>query len=435
MSSQIQPLKRRLGLILSRYVVKEFLFSLLVAFLFFFFLFFINQLLVIARDVLSKQVDIPKTLLLILYAMPIIIALAIPFASLVGTIMALGRLSSDNEIVALQACGINLIQIFKPILVLAMLLAGLSFLVNDVFLPLGTINYRRLQRELLYTNSELVLQPYSIGRFNDTQLISSQVDKDGFGSLLLIDTDEEGKKRFINAKSGKLLENSEQSSAITLNLDAVDTISISENRTDYDFSSSDQIEYNLLLKNISNQMLNTSPMEMSSLDVYDRIQIMEKDRQTSQQQLNFSKFLNKQSIQEKYFQMSQKKFKTPGADKNDLKDISTLLDNQTKLKTEIKRSSTLQRFLLEFWKKFSIPAACITLIFLGFPAGIFAKRSGRSIGFGVGFIIAVIFYAMILTGQSLGASNVSLPPFLLMWAPNLIFFVIGLVLLIRRITR
>ena len=90
--------------ILFSYIAKEYLFSFLVSFLFFFFLFFINQMLVIARDVLSKQVDFGSTLLLIVYALPAIVALAFPFASLVGAMMAVGRFSSDNEMTAMQAC-------------------------------------------------------------------------------------------------------------------------------------------------------------------------------------------------------------------------------------------------------------------------------------------------------------------------------------------
>ena len=138
-----------------RYVGGEFLLSFLVAFAFFFFMFFINQLLLLAEDILQKDVPFSAVVRLIVYSVPSIIALSVPFATLVGSLMAVGRLSGDNEIVAFRAAGFPLTRLFSPVLVLAVLLSITSFLINDVLLPLGTLNFGRLYRELLYANPAL----------------------------------------------------------------------------------------------------------------------------------------------------------------------------------------------------------------------------------------------------------------------------------------
>ena len=145
-----------------RYITEEFLFSFLVAFLFFFFIFFVNQILLIAEEILSRNIKIFSVLRLLFYSLPVIISFSFPFGSLVGALMAVGRLSSDNEVLAFQACGIPYGRLLYPLAILGILFSAGSFIINDIFLPLGTIKFSQLYREILYSNPELELSPYSI---------------------------------------------------------------------------------------------------------------------------------------------------------------------------------------------------------------------------------------------------------------------------------
>ena len=136
------------------YILEEFFLSFLVAFFFFFFIFFVNQLLVMAEEIFSKKVPFWDVVLFILFSFPAIIALSFPFGSLVGALMAVGRLSSDNEILAFKASGISLSRIFLPLLLLGIILSSVSFVMNDYFLPLGNIHLGRIYRKILYTNPD-----------------------------------------------------------------------------------------------------------------------------------------------------------------------------------------------------------------------------------------------------------------------------------------
>ena len=105
-----------------RYVGREYIVSFVVAFLFFFFLFFLNQILVMAEEIFSKKVPIWDVLRLIVFSLPIVIAFSFPFGSLVGALMAVGRLSSDNELLAFGSLGVPPRQLLFPMLAL-----GLAF--------------------------------------------------------------------------------------------------------------------------------------------------------------------------------------------------------------------------------------------------------------------------------------------------------------------
>jgi lipopolysaccharide export system permease protein len=144
------------------YIGKEFFLAFFVCFLFFFFIFFINQMLLMAEDILSKHAPPVDVFMLVIYALPSIVAMSFPFASLVGALMAVGRFSSDNEVIVFQASGISMKRIFVPFVAIALLVSCLSFVINDYFLPLGTINYGKLYRKLLSSTPALELNAYSV---------------------------------------------------------------------------------------------------------------------------------------------------------------------------------------------------------------------------------------------------------------------------------
>ncbi|MFW6337866.1 MAG: LptF/LptG family permease, partial [Alkalispirochaetaceae bacterium] len=197
-----------------RYVLQEFLFSFLVAFAFFFVIFFVNQLLLLAEEILTKDVALFDVLMLIVYALPSIVALSFPFASLVGALMAVGRFSSDNEIIAFQASGIPLSRLFLPMLILGALFSFASYMMNDYFLPRGTIQFGRLYRELLYSNPALELEPYSVKRYQNDILITGNVQGRNIGSFAIIDRDEEGKRRVIVSTDATLTRQGERDAGV-----------------------------------------------------------------------------------------------------------------------------------------------------------------------------------------------------------------------------
>ena len=89
-------------------------------------------------------------------------------------------------------------------------------------------------------------------------------------------------------------------------------------------------------------------------------------------------------------------------------------------------------YQLEYCKKFSIPFGALFFVVLAFPLGLLAKKSGRTMGFGVGILIAVIYWALLLGGQTLG-TRLSWSPFWSIWAPNAAVLAAGLALWIARL--
>ncbi|MDY6844857.1 MAG: LptF/LptG family permease, partial [Thermodesulfobacteriota bacterium] len=66
---------------------------------------------------------------------PLIITQTIPVAILISTVISLGMLARNYEIVAMQASGIGLIRIFAPILILTLLITVVVFFLNEMIVP------------------------------------------------------------------------------------------------------------------------------------------------------------------------------------------------------------------------------------------------------------------------------------------------------------
>ena len=74
---------------------------------------------------------ISSTIQLFIYKLPAIISLTLPMAILLATILVIGRLSADLEILALRSAGISMFRILIPILSIGLVVSLLiSFLMR-----------------------------------------------------------------------------------------------------------------------------------------------------------------------------------------------------------------------------------------------------------------------------------------------------------------
>lgn len=409
---------------LTFYILREYALSFFIAFLFFFFIFFVNQILVIARSVLLKNVSFVDMLLILLYSIPIILAYTFPFSSLTGATMSLGDLASRNEILAMRTSGVSYRQIMAPVLLLSIVLTGFSFVLNDVFLPLGTIKYKQLYRELLYENPGLDLEPYAISRFNDLIFVTGRTEGSRVDDLLVLDTSSSHMQVLISDYGE--LNASDDSSQLSLSLYDMTGIEVSGSGSDdYTYFTSDTMEYALKMQDISFNLLSVAPNEKSLRDLWSDIREKRADIAVSNEQLL-------ETIEQQRFSLFHEYYADSfGFSDERVEQTKQLLDENRETTVF---SRTLQYYLLEFYKKTALPFACFFLVFFAFPFSLIHMKNGRLVGFSIGIITSVIYWFMLFGGQTLGART-GYSPFVLMWLPNLLLFGFGIIFLMLRIRR
>ncbi|GAB6391343.1 MAG: LptF/LptG family permease [Treponematales bacterium] len=413
--------KRGLSWTMFRYLVSDTLFSFLVSFLFFFFIFFVNQLLLMAQEILSKHVPFHQVALLILYAIPSIIAISAPFASLVGTLMTIGRLSSDNEILVMLAAGLSYKNVFVPALAVGIFISLVSFFANDVLLPAGTIQFSRLYRRVLVSSPALELEANSVKRFKDTVIVTGAVNGAAIDNLLILDRTNDGERRVILAKNAELKDSGREGLSLDLK-DAFVQSSKEVVREDYDYASSGFLRYWVPQEDMMQAVSSVSAREMSSTDVRREIRKKEED---NRKKLNdrSRRLLSQALLLEEGLRKGETNANAAQAFAREGQGIALL-----------QKDRSLSIYRLEYNKKFSIPFGALSFVFLAVPLGLMATKSGQTVGFMFGLIIAVVYWALLLGGQTVG-TRLGFSPFWSMWFPNTLAVGAGLVLCAARLRR
>ena len=351
--------------VLTRYLVRELLLYFSVAFLFFFTIFFVNQILLIADNILRQGAPVWDVVKLMTYSLPFIVAQSSPFATLVGFLMCLGRFMSDNEIIIFRASGFSYAHILTPVLVMGLAISIASFFVNDYLLPLGTIRYNRLRRMILSSNPAVALDSHSVKRLNTATLVTGDVSDTKVSDLVIIDTGSDGKIRIISAGESEL--KSVRKEGVLMQLTMTDALALFFNTgsfSDYDRLASDTVTFNLFESAFFSDGGSTSPREMTSYDLGRALRDMKKNADTDKR--------------------------------------------------------TLNNYTLEYNKKFSLPFGSLFFALLALPlAFLFGRQNGQTIGMIVGIIISFLYWTMMILGQYASSRN-GFNGFWSMWIPNIV---------------
>ncbi len=362
--------------ILTKYIAKELFLYFLVCFIFFFVVFFVNQILLLAETILKKRVPVLSVLKLILYALPAIIAQSAPFATLVGFLMSLGRMVTDNEVLILRASGQRYSVILRPIIIMGFFISIFSFVMNDYFLPLGTLKYNRMLKQIIVSNPTVEIESNSIKRMNDSTLIIGSVEKNHINDIVLFDSQGNGEQRIIISKDTDIIKSGNK--GILMQLDMSDPLVLLLNKNkknDWDTLEAENLELNIFEDSIITSNSSVSPREMTSLDLHKKIKRFKEQENFSKRQLN--------------------------------------------------------SYNLEYNKKFSIPFGSIFFALLAFPlALIFGRKDGQTLGLIFGIIISVLYWAATILGQMFGLRS-GWNGFWVMWGPNFFIGILGIILYLR----
>lgn len=86
-------------------------------------------------ELVGKGLSFAVILELIMYASATVIPMGLPLATLLASIMTMGNLGENNELLALKAAGVSLPRIMKPLVILMVVISCASFFVINNLTP------------------------------------------------------------------------------------------------------------------------------------------------------------------------------------------------------------------------------------------------------------------------------------------------------------
>jgi LPS export ABC transporter permease LptF len=347
---------------------------------------FVLSLVLVVGNILRKLLpllvnhDVPVEYLVtfIAYILPFSLIFTIPWGLLTAILLVFGRLSADNELIALRANGVSIARICIPLAAVALVCCTICFWLNVSVAPAA--------QEALRSTI------YDLATRNPMALFDSDQVIDQFP----------GRKIYVGKKEGNRLENI---IVFEMNDDSVPI------RVTY--ARSGMLEADLENKRILMHLYQARYQQRDEKDPLDLRKIRDG--------ISMAEGTLPISLEELY----EKEKKRPS---RSALSIQQLLDQ---LKSESSRERSASR--TEINKRFSFPFSCLAFALIGVPLGVTAHRRETSIGFAMGLIVAVTYFLFVIIGDTL-RSNPSLHPELLVWLPNVLFLVLG-AFLFRRLAR
>ncbi len=136
-----------------RYVWSELAPTFLLGLLLLTFLLLMNAFFLIAEKTLAKGLGWPLTFQLFAVEVPRLLVMAIPMAVLLGALVAVGRLSADQEWTAIQSAGFGPPTLLRPVVAFGLAATAVTFFIYGAVFPRAHFIGRNLHGQVLFMSN------------------------------------------------------------------------------------------------------------------------------------------------------------------------------------------------------------------------------------------------------------------------------------------
>ncbi|NJM28593.1 MAG: YjgP/YjgQ family permease, partial [Pseudanabaena sp. RU_4_16] len=322
----------------------------------------IGSLFELIRLITDAGLNVFTAMQIFALQLPGFMVYSFPMSVLLATLITYSRLSADGEITALRSCGISVVRLIAPALVLSLMVSGLTFMFNEVIVPSANLQAKNTLKAAL--NQE------------NPQFKSKDIFYQQYGKITQPDgTTEDGLVRSFYAR-----------------------------RFD------------------GQKMIDLTVLDFSQGKVQ---QVLSSESATWQPSQNVWEFnngttyiINADGSYHSILKFDQQKLRLPRAPLDfaqelrnpeemnitELRHYIDLVHQSGNFKEERKLDVRLQQ-------KYALPFICVVFALVGSPLGIRPQRTSAAKGFGVSVLIIFGYYLLLFICQALGQVEI-LSPFL-----------------------
>ncbi len=361
--------------ILDAYILRElagpFAFGLGAVYVFWF-----ANIFILAADYLINKGAPPFLILRFLVSrMPQATPMAFPFACLLGTLLAFGRLAADNEISAMRTSGVSFWRICRTPLIFGTLMWLVAFGVNERIAPGAVDLSTRTFYQIVYRTATLPLEPH-IFRSDPVTGKTFYIDSVDADTHLMhnVMIFEQGRSTpFLNVTTARTAQI--VNGQIVLQ-GAIQTRVLPNGTVQTLTVSAHDITVPLPLGDTGEKFLSNAYNDPYAMDA-----------KRLSDQINFRKLT--------------------GAGGSDLANLEITLA-----------------------QKYALPFASFIAVVIALPLAVRFGRKGRTLGIALAVIGFFVYYALDAIGAAFG-KNGALPPWIAVWLPNAIMAFAGGALILK----
>ncbi len=193
--------------ILRSYILKEFVSYFFISLCVLTFIVMLGNIAVSAFLIIGKGVEITTVIKLFLLLILNPFNYTIPVACLAATVLALRRLSSDNEIIAIRANGINIFHVVFPLAIVGVILSLFLIILNDKIIPRAHYEKRKTMVELGIKKPTAALEAGRyINTFQRYIIFINRIEENYLHNIVIYEPQKQGRPaRTIVAKKGEFI--------------------------------------------------------------------------------------------------------------------------------------------------------------------------------------------------------------------------------------
>ena len=358
-----------------RYILREVLPPFGLGLLVLTFLLMLPPIMDYAEELIAKGVDGVTILTIMATLIPQGLGITIPAALLIGVLIGLGRMSTDRETVALQACGVSIFRMLAPLALLAVAAAAATCYIMVVALPDANQAFREITFRVVANRAEGEVKPRVFyDAFPNVMLYVREVSAagDGWLDVFLADTRSADQPDVYVAERGRVVIDRERRLVDIVLHNGTGHVSDATDPTPYEVHGFEELIISLDPESVFPR---TGP------------------------------------------QRGLAEFTLP------------------QLRAEAARLTQLglgaHRPVMEMHRKFSVPFACLVFALIGLGLGVTSRKDGKLASFVLGIGVIFTYYVFMYTGEAM-AKGALLSPHLAMWLPNLVLGLAGIGLIVWR---
>lgn len=392
-----------------------------------------------ADRLVGKGLDAWVIVQLIVYNLSWMLVLVIPMATLVATLMAFGNLSQNNEITIMKTSGVSLYKMMTAPLIAGVILAFLLFRFNNDVLPNANHQAKLLMGDISRKKPTLSLEKGFFSQEVTNYAILARNIKEKINELnevVIYDYTNPNKINVVTAEKGYIYFSTDQSKLI------LDLVRGEIHESDIKKTgmyrkivfekhriamNANQFSFQQTASGIRGEReLSTESMQV----IVDSLS-KKRDQYIIGLEKETNKYLFIASAANRYLTA----INTPQTEKlayirilDKIKSAKNMVISNYRRVEWVERD--IEKYDVEIYKKYALPAICIIFVFIGAPLGVMVKKGGFGVAASISLFFFLLYWAFLIGGEKL-AERDFISPFIGMWAANILLTIAGIIITVK----
>lgn len=439
---------------LDKLILKSFIGPFIVTFFIAFFVLMMQGLWKYLDDLVGKGLDLFTIGKFLWYVSASMLTLAMPIAILISSIMTFGNLGESFELVAIKSSGISLLRFMRPLMWVAVLFCGITFMFANYVIPYANLKFVALYNDIFYKKPAFELKEgVFFTHIPNYAIKAGKKDADGktIHNILIYDQTNPLQNNSIIAETGVMTISADKK-FLEFNLKnghryeergySNDTatefirLGFSSFKKLFDLSSLQKQNTNDSVYRNNFKMLSAGQINKSLKKLYKvNDSVVAAMNKTIAASLPYAAGQDSSAKIVTTIKIKYNSFDSilPDSARYRVKEAAVSIANNIKFNienvgNEIEgRKAEIRYHQIEWHRKFSLSMACFVLFFIGAPLGSIIRKGGLGMPLVVAIIFFLLFHLLNMFGEKFVKEDM-MPPFVGMWLAVLVLTPVGIFL-------